>query len=618
MCYIKIMRKIYLLLVFLLISLVAAPSVRALEEFKTDFIVTYQIDTRGNASIEQNITLTNNFANIYSKEYVLETTQNLKNISAWDEKGSILNEIEQKEGATRLRLEFNQEVVGKGKSLNFTVRYTLPQLAVRKGRVWEIVVPQISNYQKISSFLLELFVPNSFGKLAYSSARIKKTENLGTRTKFTLTKEELKDKTSILSFGDFQSLDFSLNYHLANVDPGFKKAELAVPPQTNYQEIVFTKMVPLPEEIKKDINNNWLAVYLLPPNKELNVLVEGQAKIFAWPQKADFYNLEENLDLFLNEDRFWEASHPKIIELAKRLRSVKKIYQFVVSHLKYDYQTVERGDTERKGALATLEDPEQSVCSEFTDLFIALCRGAGIPAREIEGFAYTNNPKLKPLSLKKDVLHAWPEYWDQHKKEWVQVDPTWEKTTGGVDYFDNFDFNHLAFVIHGNESNLPPPPGSYFLDKNGPQKNVTVVFSNQQIITPSLEELFRGIEVDFQKTNGEIIVKNTSFFPIAEIYLKNYFEENEFKKDISLLPPLGKEPTIINTPPWWKQLIFNPQLNVAIGNESAKIEKPFQFKILSQKEVAGRQIFLISFGAILGLGVIMLIVKLIARFAKKH
>jgi hypothetical protein len=113
---------------------------------------------------------------------------------------------------------------------------------------------------------------------------------------------------------------------------------------------------------------------------------------------------------------------------------------------------------------------------EFTDLFIALARANGIPAREINGFAYTNNSKTIPLGITSDILHSWPEYYDFAKKVWVPVDPTWENTTEGVDYFSQTDLNHFAFVIHGENSQAPYPAGAY-KDENSPERDVSVEYT---------------------------------------------------------------------------------------------------------------------------------------------
>ena len=55
-------------------------------------------------------------------------------------------------------------------------------------------------------------------------------------------------------------------------------------------------------------------------------------------------------------------------------------------------------------------------CTEHTQLFIALARSVGIPAREVSGLAYMGD------GYRCFVWHAWAEVaLDGH---WVQVDPT--------------------------------------------------------------------------------------------------------------------------------------------------------------------------------------------------
>ncbi len=66
-----------------------------------------------------------------------------------------------------------------------------------------------------------------------------------------------------------------------------------------------------------------------------------------------------------------------------------------------------------------------------------------MPLRKTIGFG--------PLSLIADVLHAWPEYYDQQQNVWVAIDPTWADTTGGIDYFSKLDLRHLTFAIQGQE-----------------------------------------------------------------------------------------------------------------------------------------------------------------------
>jgi Transglutaminase-like superfamily len=59
-------------------------------------------------------------------------------------------------------------------------------------------------------------------------------------------------------------------------------------------------------------------------------------------------------------------------------------------------------------------------CSEFSLLFVALSRAAGIPARRVVGLAATEADNAPAFGF-----HAWAEVaLDGH---WVQVDPTWNE-----------------------------------------------------------------------------------------------------------------------------------------------------------------------------------------------
>lgn len=205
----------------------------------------------------------------------------------------------------------------------------------------------------------------------------------------------------------------------------------------------------------------------------MDVKVAGKAKISLHPKKQKLSQREK--EQYLKDNAFWQTSNKEIKKLALELKTPYEIYKYVVNNLKYDFQRVALGKP-RMGALDVLKNPSSAVCLEFTDLFIAIARAAGIPAREINGFAYTRNSKERPLSLVKDVLHAWPEYYDQEIETWVMVDPTWENTTGGVDYFYTLDFDHFAFVIKGVNSTYPIPAGAYKIS-NAATRDVNVEFA---------------------------------------------------------------------------------------------------------------------------------------------
>ena len=92
--------------------------------------------------------------------------------------------------------------------------------------------------------------------------------------------------------------------------------------------------------------------------------------------------------LYTAAKTYWQTGDDRILTLTRQLKTPRAIYDYVVHALTYDIDRVLQRK-ERAGALGALKNPSSAVCLEFTDLFIALARAAGIPAREVDGFAYT-------------------------------------------------------------------------------------------------------------------------------------------------------------------------------------------------------------------------------------
>lgn len=149
------------------------------------------------------------------------------------------------------------------------------------------------------------------------------------------------------------------------------------------------------------------------------------------------------------------------------IMTAQAIYDYVVQTLQYNPS---KGFDNRLGAAAVLKEPTNAVCGEFADLFVTLCRAAGIPARELEGYADTGS-STRPVTS--DVLHAWAQVYDE-ALGWVSVDPTWGNTAQ-TDFFTHLDSTRLVLAVHGQNSSYPPPAGAYKLDVNeSDQINVTL------------------------------------------------------------------------------------------------------------------------------------------------
>lgn len=140
---------------------------------------------------------------------------------------------------------------------------------------------------------------------------------------------------------------------------------------------------------------------------------------------------------------------------SKKITTIPEIYRYAVDTLTYNYGRLNTSIT-RLGAQQALQYPDQAVCTEYSDVFISLAREKGLYTREIQGYGFSNDQELRPLSVNADILHSWPEYFDDAKQLWIQTDPTWEDTSG-IDYFNSFDLNHVVFAIHGKNPTFPIP-----------------------------------------------------------------------------------------------------------------------------------------------------------------
>ena len=547
--------------------------VHAEDAFAVDSNVTYKVDESGKTSVNYDITLENLYSTLYAKTYAL-TLQSTEasNISAVDDNGNQIPETSTVNGNDlTINLAFKNAVVGKSAKRHFLISYQNSSFAVKTGEVWEIFIPKLADDAIFKNYKVNLIVPDSFGQEAYMSPEPLTTSDTNGFKSYSFNKESVSAAGVTAGFGQFQVFSFNLSYHLENPLSSNSQTQIALPPDTAFQKIYFSKIDPKPNDVQIDEDGNWLAIYKLTPRQRIDVNVAGSVQIFAsyrsFP-KPDSRTLSDNLQPTI----YWQSNNSQIKALAAKLKTPEAIYDFVTKTLKYDTERVQP-NVQRMGAVSALGSPNQAICMEFTDLFIAIARAAGIPAREVNGYAYTDNPSLQPLSLVNDVLHAWPEYYDTNKGAWIPVDPTWGATSG-EDYFNKMDLRHFAFVVHGLSDTTPYPPGSYKLGTN-PQKDVYVSFGTLPADRNSIPQISLNTDptIPFFESTYTVKVYNPGPSSLDSFYPTIYFDNKERSRAfVQVLPPYStytsqiKIPFSIlgkNTPDNIKVMVDESQANVS-------------------------------------------------------
>lgn len=524
-------------------------SVHADDAFAVDATVTYKVEDSGKTLVTHNVTLENLFSTLYATTYTL-SLENItaQNVVAKNDDGKAIQVDSQGDGTKlNLKLTFSDAIVGRGAKRHFTISYENGSFATKTGEVWEISIPRLSDQSTFRSYQVNLLVPDSFGQEAYISPQPISNSDFGGFKNYSFSKDKISLTGVTAGFGQFQVFSFNLSYHLENPLAINSQTEIALPPDTSFQKVYFSKIDPKPAEVRIDEDGNWVAVYKLAPRQRIDVNAVGSVQIFA-----SYRTFPRPSQVALNDNllptSYWQSESGQIKLLAGGLKTPEAIYDFVSKKLKYNLSRVQP-NVQRMGAVAALASPDQAICMEFTDLFIAIARAAGIPAREINGYAYTENKELQPLSLVNDVLHAWPEYYDKNRGAWIPVDPTWGATSG-VDYFNKLDLRHFAFVIHGKNDTQPYPPGSYKLGTN-PQKDVYVSFGQlpaERNSTPKFSVMVER-SIPFLDTLYSVKIYNPGPASLDAFYPTVYFDNKEHSRDfVQILPPYATYQTQIKVP----------------------------------------------------------------------
>ncbi len=578
----------YLVLLFFIFT----HPVFAQNDFNISQNIQYQLDLSGNAQVTQEIELTNNLSQIYPKEYqAIISSENIQNIFASDSLGNIIQNIEKQNDQTIINLKFNDQNVGKNQKTSFKLNYDIPKLASKKGNIWEISLPENKNNLANQIYKTSLFIPTSFGSLSFSSITPQTVVSLNNQTEIYFNSVDNKNQKIYLIFGNYQLFDFKFKYLLENTTAQNNIHTITLPPETDSQKITYRSIEPAPKNIIIDPDGNYLATYQLTPNQKMEINIDGQAKIIHSNLSKATINPKD----YLKPDTYWETDHPTLTSIAQTLSSPKEIYQYVVNTLNYKQQNID--SSTRQGALKSLSDPNNALCTEFTDLFVTLARIKGIPAREVQGFAYSNNIKIKPININTDILHAWPQYYDQQKQSWISVDPTWGKTTNGIDFFSDLDPNHFAFVFHGLNSIHPLPAGAYKNNQN--IKTVNVEFAKNELkqgqiplkITPITNKIYQSSSIKIQNPNYQTIS-----------HLKVNIQKLDIETTINHLPPLSSiEIPIKSTSLITSLLPINYKLNIRLEYDTNTVDftvndPHFWFKLIIFGSIVTT---LIGFGGII-------------------
>ena len=525
-----------LLTLMLFFSVLFKSRVAAQEQFNTKYDILYEIAPNGETKVTQNIIIENNLKDVIAKNYSLSIKQmNIYDIKASNDKDELDTDIAQDQNVISIKVIFEDEIIGEGRKNKFKIEFKSKDIATKVGEVWNINFPNIQLSESTKEYTVTLKVPDGFGPEIFIAPKADETKKDNYFSSYKFLKDTIENKGITASFGKYQTLNFQLKYQLENTSNFNATQEIAIPGDIkDMQNVSYIDFSPKPDSLKKDQDSNLIGTYKLKPKQQLVAVVTGSARVLGKQINPKFGGKFDDIqkDLlkkYTNDDKFWEVNDSKIKEISASLlnkdstvsENAQLIYNYVTKNLIYNFDIVKNDFISRSGAAKALSTNGKWGCMEFTDSFIALTRAMGIPAREINGYAFASDKESTPISINLkggDLLHSWAEYYDPNFG-WIAVDPTWG-TTSGVDYFTKLDTNHFAFVIKGIDSESPLPAGAYrtdnFQDKlisvdfaqNSTEKDFEESLTIEQVIGLNPLKTLKGLR-NYKVTNtGRVILYN--------------------------------------------------------------------------------------------------------------
>ncbi len=241
--------------------------------------------------------------------------------------------------------------------------------------------------------------------------------------RFVLQQSRDRQRTLERAFSQSRIVEFELSYDFSIPGETRKIDFIVLVPKSipGRQNILSTNYSPKPSRIF-DENGNCYAKFIFDkPDRHEEVKISVKAELFRYDMltarknRGTYYPESEQFADFLKHERYIEKDHRQIQEIADGIEGqteidvVKNIYDYVLDNM--EYSTLGRKDF---GAVKAIQLGKGD-CTEYSDLFVALCRAKNIPARVASGYTV----RFAPTSTR----HNWAEVYLQ-EYGWVPFDPS--------------------------------------------------------------------------------------------------------------------------------------------------------------------------------------------------
>jgi transglutaminase-like putative cysteine protease len=296
------------------------------------------------------------------------------------------------------------------------------------------------------------------------------------------------------------------------------------------QKILTFETDPDAEIIDESLLFVWPNPVLATYTYQLNSKIKTFNKIPGLSKKINFPLLiyDRGLDEYLQKTDKIDINSEIIMQASSLATGEDDLYTVVFNLAKWTKQNINYSLTtltsEASQKASWVLDNRFGVCDELTNLFIAMCRSLGIPARFVSGVSYTNSE----LFTESWGLHGWAEvYFPGYG--WVSYDPTYGQ-------YGNIDAGHikLKHSLDSDKSTTKFEWKGYNVELEPGKLDINVE------VNEIGNKVLESVEMDAKPFFNEV---SFGSYNLIEVNLKN--KDNNYKA-FEMILGKSKEVTIIS------------------------------------------------------------------------
>lgn len=232
----------------------------------------------------------------------------------------------------------------------------------------------------------------------------------------------------------------------------------------------------------------------------------------------------------------WQSDHPKIQNKAMELTSGEndyyskavRILEWVENHLDYSVQSVEH-------SASWAYNSKVGDCSEYSNLFIALCRSAGIPAKAVSGYLPFTGLYDSKSSTTADFTktgHQWVIIY-LPSVGWIPVDLTYNIPQGEFGRLSN---DHIVELtgdgddwVEDSQISIPSTSWTWEYNSNEPSPDLSLSTSGTIDRVVDVEtEILADEEIEDGSWKFTVKIRNVGSMQIKDVSVRLEGENTYF------------------------------------------------------------------------------------------